>query len=116
MARANGQACGDDACAQSFENEQESGWDEPKRARTRERLQVPATGLEQGTATEQEWEQGTGTELEPEQEAQRKQELEPWNEPEPAELQPWNEREPSEQKAGQSLAAEPLERRGRAPD
>jgi hypothetical protein len=55
-------------------------------------------------------EQGTGTELEQEQEAQRKQELEPWNAPEPAELQPWNEREPSEQKAGQSLAAEPLER------
>ncbi|MEY2585889.1 MAG: hypothetical protein QOD80_1915 [Verrucomicrobiota bacterium] len=84
-------------------------------------MRAPANGPEQGKAIELEREQvseaeqlsgpeqGKATELEPEQEAQRKQELEPWNAPEPAELQPWNEREPSEQKAGQSLAGEPLE-------
>ena len=75
-ARGNGQEYGD-ACEQSSENAQESGWAEPEQARKKERSRVPANEQEQ---------------------AQRKQELEPWN-----------ERELSEQKAGQSLAAEPLE-------
>jgi hypothetical protein len=53
----NGQACGADACAHSFENEQESAPAEPKQARKRERLRAPANGPEQGKAIEEEREQ-----------------------------------------------------------